>query len=259
MLSFFTTSFAVAVRPVTAPAKAAAVPARAAAVRARRAPRRTRRHLRTVQFLLGLVTVGIGVACLIRADLGVASWDVLHVGLASRTGASVGVVSAAVAVVAVGLAALLGERPRAGTLVPVAVVAPTIDVALHLVSTPATALGQGSLLLGGMLLLSLGVGAYVASDHGAGPGDLVFLGVAKLGAPLWVARAGVDGILVLVGWLVGGPVGVGTVIVTAGLGPLIAVTMRVFDLAPARDEVHRRDAEFDHAWGLDLHRELEGV
>lgn len=253
MLSFFTTSFATALRPLHDARD------RAATSRARTSPRRTRRDTRTAQLVAGLVAVGTGVALIIRAELGVASWDVLHVALSDRTGSSVGTVAAVVGVGAIGLAALLGERPRLGTLVPLLVIAPTIDVALEAATTPGTVPGQLAMLGGGMVLMAVGVGAYVASDHGAGPGDLVFLGLAKRGMSVGTARLTVDGTAVAVGWALGGPIGLGTVLVTVGLAPLIATSIRIFDLTPSREEVDRRDRAFHHAQGLELRRELEGV
>ncbi|MTV24033.1 hypothetical protein FTX61_01145 [Nitriliruptoraceae bacterium ZYF776] len=232
MLSFFTTSFAIAVAPDgrlrTAPA------------RVRRSPRRDTRPARSLQLLLGLVAVGVGVGLVIRAELGVASWDVLHVGLSGRTGWSVGTVAIVVGVGAALLAWLLGERPRWGSLVPLAVVSPSIDGTLALVPSAAGTTNAYALLVAGTLALAVGVGAYVASDHGAGPGDLVFLGVARHGVPLWAARMLVDGTAVAVGWLVGGPIGVGTVLLTVALGPMIAHAIRFFDLVPAREEAARR-------------------
>lgn len=264
MLSFFTTTFATAVRPVRTATTRASRPVRtattrAASSRARVSPRRTRRRARTIQLATGLVAVGVGVGLLIRADLGVASWDVLHVALAERTGGSVGTVSALVGVAAAGLATALGERPRPGTLVPLVVIAPTLDLVLAVATTPTTLGGQVAMLAGGMSLMAVGVGAYVASDHGAGPGDLVFLGLAKRGMSVGAARLAVDGTAVTLGWLLGGPLGIGTVLVTIGLGPMIATTIRVFDLAPSRAEVDRRDRDFHRAVALELHQELEGV
>jgi uncharacterized membrane protein YczE len=252
MLSSFTTSFATVVAPVTDPA-------RVATSRARTAPVRHRRPARTVQLLGGLTLVGTGVATVITAGLGVASWDVLHVGLSGQLGWSIGAVAALLSVAAAGLAALLGERARLGALVPVAVVGPTIDLVHPLLDTPDALVGQVAMLAAGMVTLAVGVGAYVASDHGAGPGDLVFLSIARRGVPLWLARSAVDGTLVLVGWLAGGPVGLGTLLLTLGLGPLIGTTIRVFDLAPAREETGRRDAAFHRRVARELHEELEGV
>jgi uncharacterized membrane protein YczE len=231
---------------------------RAAASPARTSPRRTRRQARTLQLVSGLLAVGLGVALLIRADLGVASWDVLHVALAVRSGVSVGTVSLVVGVGAVGLAALLGERPRPGTLVPLALVPATIDLTLAAVGTPLTPIGRSGMLIAGLALLAVGVGAYVTSDHGAGPADLVFLGLARHGLSLGTARFVIDGTLVALGWALGGPVGIGTLVVTVGLAPMIALAMRAFDLTPSRVTVGRLDREFVHDQALELHHELEG-
>ena len=263
LLSLFTTSFAIRIVQVpvrTATRRARATPAqvRDAASRARHAPVRSRRRLRVPQLLLGLLLVGLGVGLLIQAQLGVASWDVLHVGLADRTGLSIGAIAAMTAVAAAGAAWWLGERPRAGALVPVLVVAPTIDVAVATVTTPEAFGQQLVMLLTGMVVLSVGVGAYIASDHGAGPADLVFLAIARRGVPVWAARLLVDGSLVGLGWLVGGPVGIGTVIITAGLAPMIGLTIATFDLEPARTARARRDQDLHRELGWELQLELEG-
>lgn len=229
---------------------------RSVPARARGHPRRASRAARTVQLLAGLVAVGTGIGMLIRADLGVASWDVLHVGLAGVTGWSVGETAMAVGVAAAVLAIVLGERPRPGSLVPLAVIGPTIDATM-LVLGPATGpLGRAALLLGGVAILALGVGAYVSSDHGAGPSDLVFLAVGRRGMPLWASRLLVDGTAVAIGRAVGGPLGIGTIVVTVALGPLVGLTIRWFDLAPAREAVSRRRAEADRALGAELAWEM---
>ncbi len=229
---------------------------RSAPARARRHPRRDTHHARTLQLLAGLLAVGSGIGMLIRADLGVASWDVLHVGLAGVTGWTVGTTAMVVGVGAAGLAALLGERPRIGSLLPLAVIGPTIDVTMALLGPATDAVGQGALLTGGVLTLAIGVGAYVTSDHGAGPSDLVFLAVARHGLPIWAARLLVDGTAVVAGALIGGPVGIGTVVVTLALGPLVGLSIRVFDLAPAREVVVRRHAASDRALGDELAWEM---
>jgi uncharacterized membrane protein YczE len=150
----------------------------------------------------------------IRAELGAASWDVVHAGVAESTGWSISVAVMASGVVAIGIARLLGEQAR--------------------------------------------VGSYVTSDHGAGPGDLVFLAVANKGMPLPLGRVMVDGGAVLVGWSIGGPVGVGTLILTLGLGPLIATTIRIFDLLPAREATRVHAFEVDRTQDRELAWELGG-
>jgi uncharacterized protein len=233
-------------------------PFRAGSRRIRSHPRRDHRPTRLGQLLAGLLLVGLGVALVIRAELGAASWDVVHVGVAESTGWSIGVAVMASGVVAIGIARLLGERARVGSFVPLVVVGPTIDLSLAHIRPADTLGGQTALLAVGMLVIAVGIGSYVTSDHGAGPGDLVFLAVANKGMPLPLARVVVDGGAVLVGWSIGGPVGVGTLILTLGLGPLIATTIRIFDLLPAREATRVHALEVDRAQDRELAWELDG-
>lgn len=248
VLSLFATTFATAADPRG--------PLQAGPRRVRAHPRRDGRSSRTAQLFIGLVAVGVGVGTLISADLGVASWDVLHVGLARLTGWSVGMAAMLVGVATAGLAALLGERPRPGSLVPLAVIGPAIDATLLLAPTASSLTGQLSLLVIGMVILAFGIGAYVASDHGAGPSDLVFLAIARRGLSVTHARLLVDGGAVLGGWAIGGPVGLGTVIVTVSLAPLVGLAIRAFDLVPARYAIDLRSDAFDRAQGRELAWEL---
>lgn len=229
---------------------------RAGPRRVRAHPRREGRTSRTGQLLFGLVAVGLGVALTISAELGVASWDVLHVGLAQRAGWSISAAAAVIGTAAAGLAWLLGERPRVGGLVPVVVTGPTIDVALLVLQPAETLTGQLALLASGLIVLAIGIGAYITSDHGAGPGDLVFLAVARRGVPTSYARFLVDGGAVLAGWAIGGPVGLGTLVLTFGLAPMIHLAIRAFDLVPARNAIVDRDLRFDRAWNRELDWEL---
>ena len=250
MLSFFTTSFAVFVRP--------ARPVRELTGRVRRSRHRLSGRARTAQLFLGLLFVGTGIGMILRAGLGVASWDVLNVALSQRFGVPLGVVAVVVGLAAGAAAVGLGARPRARSLVPLFVVSPMLELAIHVITTPATLVGQFALLLSGMVVLAVGVGAYIGSENGAGPADMLFLSLAAKGLPVWAARVSLDGTVVLAGWLLGGPVGIGTIIVTAGIGPMIALTLRWFDLLYAHETVARREAQIDHLWGLELHDELEG-
>jgi uncharacterized protein len=248
MLNFLPTSHASMMRPGDG--------LRRTSARARQDPRRDSRRARTAQLLAGLVAVGAGIGMLIRADLGVASWDVLHVGIAGVTGWSVGTAAMMVGLAAAVLAAVLGERPRVGSLVPLAIIGPTIDATMLLLGTAVDPLGRITLLITGVVTLALGIGAYVTSDHGAGPSDLVFLAVARRGVPIWASRLLVDGTAVGAGWVIGGPVGIGTVVVTLALGPLVGLTIRWFDLVPAREVITRRNAEAERALGDELAWEL---
>jgi uncharacterized membrane protein YczE len=250
MLSFFTTSFAVFVRPTR--------PVRELTDRVRRSRHRLSGRARTAQLLLGLLFVGTGIGMVLQAGLGVASWDVLNVALSQRFGLPLGVVAVMVGLLAGGAAIGLGARPSPRSLVPLPVVSPVLELAVRTVPTPGTLIGQFALLLSGMIVLAVGVGGYIGSENGAGPADLLFLSLAEKGLPVWAARVSLDGTVVLTGWLLGGPVGIGTILVTAGIGPMIALTLRWFDLFLAHETVARRDAHIGRVWGLELHDELEG-
>lgn len=242
MLSFFTTSFAIFVKP--------ARPVLELSGRARRSHRRTSRWSRLLQLAVGLVTVGIGIGLVLQAGLGVASWDVLNVAIAGRLGVPLGVVAIVVGLLAGTLAVVLGARPRFRAIVPLLVVSPVLEATIRTVVTPGSLTGRFSMLLAGMAVLAVGVGAYIGSENGAGPADMLFLQLAERGLPIWAAKVTVDGVVVLAGWLLGGPIGIGTVIVTAGMGPLIARTMRWFDLVDAHAAAAHRSARLA-AWAHD--------
>lgn len=209
--------------------------ARRAAVHARHHPRRLTRTARVGQLLLGVILVGIGVALMIRAGLGVASWDVLHVGLSRVTGWSIGTAAWVVGAGALALGTLLGQRPRRGTVVPLLVVGPVIDLTTRLVDQPVSDGGAWALLFGGVIVLATGVGAYLTADHGVGPSDMIFMAMSERGLPVWAARLAIDGLAVFGGFLLGGPIGLGTIAITLAIGPLTQVAMRAFDLRPAID------------------------
>lgn len=225
MLSFFTTSFAVFLRP--------AQPMRSLSLRVRTSPRRTTAAARRVQLAVGLTAVGIGVGLILQAGLGSAAWDVLNLALAERFGAPIGAIALIVGLAAGALAVLCGARPSWRSVIPVIVAAPLLELTVRTVDTPQELAGQIGMLLGGMVLLALGVGAYIQSGNGAGPADLLFLQLARTRLPVWAARAVLEGSVLLLGWLLGGPVGAGTLIVTAGMGPLVAISISWFDLTAA--------------------------
>lgn len=225
MLSFFTTSFAILLRP--------AQPMRSLTLQVRTSPRRTTATARRLQLGIGLAAVGIGVGLILQAGLGSAAWDVLNLALVQRFGAPIGAIALMVGFAAGALAVLCGARPTWRSLIPVMVAAPLLDLTVRIVSTPKELTGQAGMLLTGMVLLALGVGAYIQTGNGAGPADLLFLQLAKTRLPVWAARAVLEGSVLLLGWSLGGPVGPGTLIVTAGMGPLVALSISWFDLSQA--------------------------
>jgi uncharacterized protein len=248
VLSFFSTSFAAV---LATPSQVST-----AARRARRSTSRTTRTLRLVQLLVGLTGVAVGVALIVTAGLGVASWDIVNVALTDLLGIPFGATVALTGLLCAGIAALLGQRPNLGTLMPLAIVSPILGVVMGIIETPASVSGQLAMLLTGMVVMALGVGSYVGADHGAGPSDLVFLGLSRKGLPVWAARLTVDGVAGTVGFLLGGPIGAGTIIITVGMGPLVGLAIRAFDLSPARDQASLRSLRLSELWANDPAEDL---
>jgi uncharacterized membrane protein YczE len=186
---------------------------------------------RLTQLLLGLALFGVSTALMVRADLGLASWDVLHQGLARHTGLPLGRI-----VVIVGAAVLLiwiplRQRPGLGTLCNVLVVGPVADLTLGLVPPVHALLPRAALLLVGIALNGIATGLYVGAGLGPGPRDGLMTGLsARTGMSIGRTRTAIEVVVLAAGWLLGGTVGVGTVLFAAVIGPLAEFFITRFDL-----------------------------
>lgn len=177
----------------------------------------------------GWVGIGLGVSLLLRSGLGVAPYDVFTSGLAHTTGIAVGTASWICAGSAVALAWILGQRPGIGTLIGAFVVGATINIALAtLPGMENAALWLAALTAtAGLTSLLLGASLSVAGNLGAGGIELLMLALARQGRKgkgLGIARARwlLESTVCLVGWLLGGSVGVFTLISVAVAGPALA-------------------------------------
>jgi uncharacterized membrane protein YczE len=175
---------------------------------------------RLPQLLVGIPVLGVGIALTLQARLGVSPYDVLHQGIAAKTGLSVGTV-----VILVGLAILLlwiplRQRPGLGTVVNTLTVGLVIDLALHVVPEPDLLAARIPLLVAGIVVTGLGMGLYIGAGLGPGPRDGLMTGLAAKGFPLWTVRTVLELAALLAGWVLGGNVGVGTVLFAFSIGPL---------------------------------------
>jgi len=175
---------------------------------------------RLPQLLVGIPVLGVGIALTLQARLGVSPYDVLHQGIAARTGLSVGTV-----VILVGLAILvlwipLRQRPGLGTLLNTLTVGLVIDLALHAIPEPDLLAVRIPLLVAGIVVTGLGMGLYIGAGLGPGPRDGLMTGLAAKGFPLWAVRTVLELAALLAGWVLGGNVGVGTVAFAFSIGPL---------------------------------------
>lgn len=176
---------------------------------------------RLVHLIGGLVLFGIGVGAMLQSDLGVPPWDVLHQGLARRTGLTVGVWSIIVSVVVLGLWLPLRERYGLGTLLNAVIIGVVIDLTA-VVLPEANSTGVAWLmLLGGVVLIGIASGLYIGANLGPGPRDGLMTGIARRGPSIRLTRAMIEITVLAVGWILGGTLGVGTLIFALGIGPLV--------------------------------------
>lgn len=178
--------------------------------------------------LLGAGLVAAGVAATIVAGLGVGSWQVFETGIIAQTGASFGVVAVTESVLVLLFAWVwLGQRPGAATALFAFVVGPVVGLLLDWWVTPSTLLGSVAVFVAGATVLGAGVGFYVAAGLGASAQDALFVGLfSRFRIRPAVARFVTDASLVLVGWILGGQVGAGTVLITFGLPVVIEPALR---------------------------------
>jgi len=191
---------------------------------------------RLAQLFAGLVLFGASTALMVASGLGLASWDVLHQGLARHTGLPLGRV-----VIVVGAAVLLAwvplrQRPGIGTASNVVVVGLAADATLGLLPPVHALVPRAALLLGGVVLNGVATGLYVGAGLGPGPRDGLMTGLsARTGRSLRLTRTGIEVVVLAAGWLLGGTVGVGTVLFAAAIGPLAQFFIARFDLNPTGD------------------------
>ncbi|MXY76327.1 MAG: hypothetical protein F4Y40_04490 [Acidimicrobiia bacterium] len=181
---------------------------------------------------LGLVMFGAGIGFNIRANLGLSPWDAFHQGIALRTPLSVGLVTIGVSMVVLLGWIPLRQRPGLGTLLNATLVGVMVDLTLFVVGETETLWLRVLYLVGGIGLLAIGSGLYIGSRLGPGPRDGIMTGLAARGMSIRSARTLIEGTVLIAGWLLGGAVGIGTVIYTVTIGPLLQITLRRADKGP---------------------------
>jgi uncharacterized membrane protein YczE len=186
----------------------------------------TRASARVAVLLAGLVLYGFSMALMIRAGLGLDPWDVFHQGLSRRTGMSIGTATAVVGVVVLLAWIPLRNRPGVGTVANVVVISVTVDVCLAVLPEASTPAVQVAWMLAAVVLNALATVLYIGAGLGPGPRDGLMTGlVARTGRSVRLVRTGIEATVLTAGWLLGGTVGVGTVVYALGIGPLVQLFM----------------------------------
>ncbi len=190
--------------------------------------------VRLAQLLLGLFLFGIASALMIRAGIGIAPWDVLSQGIALRSGLSFGLVTNLVGVAVLLMWLPIRQKPGLGTVLNVLLIGPSAQLGLNLLPAANGLLWQLLLFTCGLLLLAIATGLYIGARFGPGPRDGLMTGLhARSGWAIWKVRTLIEASVLVVGWWLGGNVGLGTLAFAVLIGPLCGITLPLFDRRPS--------------------------
>jgi uncharacterized membrane protein YczE len=182
--------------------------------------------VRCTVLIVGLALYGFSMALMVRAGVGLDPWDVLHQGFSRWCGISIGTAAAIVGVVVLVGWIPLRNKPAIGAVANVAIIAVTVDASLALVPSPGSLAVRIPMLLSGVALNGVATVLYVGAGLGPGPRDGLTTGLAtRTGWSVRSVRTLIEGGVLVVGWLLGGTVGVGTVVYAAGIGPILQLLL----------------------------------
>ena len=187
--------------------------------------------LRLIQLIAGLFLYGFGISLMVRAAIGVAPWDVLSQGIAAHTPLSFGLATNVIGAVVLLLWWPLRQKPGLGTVLNVLLIGPAAQFGLWLLPVVESLSLRLPLFAGGLLLIAVATGLYIGARLGPGPRDGLMTGLhARSGLPIWQVRSLIEGSALLVGWLLGGNVGPGTLAFALLIGPLCGITLGWFGI-----------------------------
>ena len=206
-----------------------------------RAGRLTRR---LIQLYLGLVLYGVSLAMLVRAGLGAAPWDVLHLGLATHLPMTLGQALILTSVLVMVLWIPLREVPGLGTISNAIVIGLAADATLAVLDRPEDLAWRGALMVAAVGLNGLATAAYIGAQLGRGPRDGLMTGLhRRTGLSIRLVRTSLEVTVVVIGLLLGGTAGLGTVFYALAIGPVTQALLPFLVVAlPAEaSPVHGRD------------------
>ncbi|GAA5150694.1 membrane protein [Nocardioides marinquilinus] len=181
---------------------------------------------RLVRLMVGLVLYGASLALMVRADLGLAPWDVLHSGLVHHVPLTLGQAVVVMSFVVLLLWLPLREKPGLATVANALVVGFAADGTLWLLDRPDPLAARIALMVGGIVLCALATALYIGAQLGRGPRDGLMTGLARrTGLSIRLVRTGIEVAVVLLGLLLGGVAGLGTVLFALAIGPLTQLAM----------------------------------
>jgi uncharacterized membrane protein YczE len=184
---------------------------------------------RLVQLYAGLVLYGFSASLILLSGLGNVPWDVLHQGLANHTPIGTGVWVCLVGAALLLLWIPLRQRPGLGTVSNVIVLGVVLQGMVDAFDQPRDATERVALLIVGIVLNGVATGLYIGANFGPGPRDGLMTGLAGRGHSLRLVRTAIELTVLAAGWLLGGTVGIGTVLYALSIGPLAKVFVPLLD------------------------------
>ena len=195
-----------------------------------KSPTNFKPSLKTLFYLcLGLIFFGFGEGLLIVSGIGASPWNVLHQGVAVNLNLSVGTIAFLVSFLVLLLWYFLDQKLGMGTIINFIIIAIMIDVTIYSIDEPTEYFSQLFMVFVGILIIGFGTAMYLISNLGAGPRDGLMTGLQKkTNAPIALVRACIEIVVVILGWFLGGTVGIGTLFFALGIGPAIALWLNLF-------------------------------
>jgi uncharacterized membrane protein YczE len=187
---------------------------------------------RIFQLAWGLWLYGLSMAMMIRATLGLDPWDVMHQGVAPRLGLSFGMTVNVLGAIILLLWLPMRQQPGIGTILNILLIGTAVDVSMPFLPEPSGYTARFAMLGLGIVLNGIAGGAYIGAGLGPGPRDGLMTGICrKTGWPIKLVRTGIELTVLSVGWLLGGTVGIGTILYAVSIGWIVHHTLPYFTIS----------------------------
>lgn len=191
--------------------------------------------------ITGLAFFGFGITLFIRANLGLAPWDIFHKGLSEKLDVSIGLVIVGVGLLLLLLWIPLRQKPGVGTVLNALEIGFVVNLTKPLIGEPDQLVMRTFMVIAGVLVIALGSALYIGAGLGSGPRDGLMLGLSQrsIGGrriSIRVARTTIELTVMIAGLFLGGSIGIGTLIFMFGIGPLVQLVLPRFEMRLARDK-----------------------